>query len=272
MVAIMSVLWDNLFELTNVKKPHFLPISILKNFTYDGQYLHAYNITQKTVFTPNTSNVCKQHMLYNYKSKSASLEDMFTLIETKITPIIDNINSSGYDYELTQSDMSWLITYRIMQVARGPVNFDAAMRLHTLITEKSFGSTNPQPFDLNPDDLHDITLDGIKLAVEDVIQNTDKYLKKYQMTLIYGDTATFIINDRGFCYTGQIFLLPLSPKVLLCVEPKISNGVLCVFKKYIDNSEQIKIINGLLKFHAAQFIFASDPQLLETDDYNDGSI
>ena len=103
---------------------HFLPQSILKNFTYDKkQHIHVYDKKSKKHFTNTISTVGSENKYNTFfiGGKEFNLEQIYSEYDSKVSYVTSKIIEYGNLYCLSGDDYSFLYYMMLVQLERSPI-------------------------------------------------------------------------------------------------------------------------------------------------------
>lgn len=129
------------------------------------------------------------------------------------------------------------------------------------LTDASDGNYVKLSFD--NDYLHDQTLERIITAINNVNINPKQYLERLHIKLVYSQQDAFIINDCGVGVLQDVFILPLTPNLIIMSKAAEDNSQGSF--NYIANASNacIEEVNKIIYNSQKRFIFSNHEKILK---------
>jgi hypothetical protein len=264
---------------------HFLPQSILKNFTYDKkQHIHVYDKKSKKHFTNTISTVGSENKYNTFfiGGKEFNLEQIYSEYDSKVSYVTSKIIEYGNLYCLSGDDYSFLYYMMLVQLERSPIQrstyIHLSEELNRFINKTGYKSAY-KVIDENSAKI---------LSLKFILQEKNDLFNvicKRPIVLLKGNS--FITSDNAVIthshspydnggliskYLEMIF--PISSKYCLSVVPEILIGIdkrkvknqallnilvgMETGESVIDSSEDILFRNSLQIIRSKRFIYSSE--------------
>lgn len=262
------------------KKQHYVPQTLLRNWSSDGQSIHVYQLDLDEFI--ETAPIDSQAQKHYYYGEDQKIENLLSTLEGEASTIIRKILQG--DRELTREDKRCLICFVAMQNIRTPKRIQ---KLDDEITELAKRMLN------NSGKIKDTAvLDKLKVEVD---SNSFWQLRMFLQTfIIYADLRfAFLISNesnkfvigqdpivitnklleerhwklskQGLIMKGLTVFLPLSPTVTLCMYDNSTYRFVGDKLNYQLNDEEIDILNYYQFCNTENSIYYLDEEARFTD-------
>lgn len=290
--------------MSQAKNHHYVPQLLLKNFSSNKGQLHVFDKLNTRTFKENQKNIASENYFYNFTEDGLtySMEEWLSKLETKASPIIDEIILSKNLECINSATKCDLSFFFAVQMARTKMPQEKIKRLvkrmRELLTESDQEISNLD--EQIKEFLKDPTENELKAGTAKAIRvNAPMYAPYFEnkiwMLIERSQEEAFIIGDHpvvrkneinkdwsdfpGIMKIGVEFYIPLSPEICLAMWcPSIAQGVKNQFlptnewtidrtfkiTKILSGSQHSsKIVNNLQVYWSERFLFSKN------DDFGD---
>jgi hypothetical protein len=264
---------------TEVKKQHYVPRFLLRNFTESSKkkQLFVFNKRTEKKFRTSPEQIAHENKFYDFKLKQDkfSLEPLFADIENITAPIIRKIIQNKTLLKITNEEKEYLSLFILYQQGRTRHAFEEFKNnIIRPFLKKILTLNSPLPEGINVDDI-DIKIDDdfckinvlmqtLKIAIilhKEISRRDWILFKKAEGTsFIIGDHPVIMDNNTtlnlGLLSPGVEIYMPLSSEFLLGIwnrkniyDPKTT--VDC-------NYENMRYFNSRQVIYAESYLFSSE--------------
>ncbi len=209
------------------KNQHIIPKCYLKHFQNNKCIVEAYNIDSKRFLENNIERVCNQNFAYEVSKKKVDnvLENEIAVLESEMSPYIDNLISKTLKNEIKREDINHHILFKYMtllhvrtesnriQFVRALFHYESLghhMSLNELqnnqVYLKLFNAKFKEKSSLNT--FLEFCYDKFQPEVRLGISKTEKFITSDNPVI------TFFIPDKEN-YVGIKYVLPIHPYICI---------------------------------------------------------